>query len=136
MSRLATDREILRLIYETYKDRYPGKKSETGRGENDPYVPIDLVSLAHQLNCNPELLFGRLYYHLDRTHRYRQDNNALVPLFYLKLDERMHVIHFPYLSSILADLEDKHRRERWALGISIVALVVSIASVAANMMTG
>ena len=63
MSSLPTDREILKCIYAMYEASYPGSKSDSGRGENDPYIAIDASRIAERLECKPELLFGRLYYH-------------------------------------------------------------------------
>jgi len=38
---------------------------------NDPFVPIDVRAVASRLKTKPELLFGRLYYHLESKHRYK-----------------------------------------------------------------
>jgi hypothetical protein len=60
VSKLPTDREVLKRIYDMYEPSYPGARP----GENDPYVAVDLAAVAARLRCKPELLFGRLYYHL------------------------------------------------------------------------
>lgn len=132
MNKLPTDRAILKCIYRMYESAYPGVQPESPRGENDPYLAIDVPAVAAKLRCKPELLFGRLYYHLDHKHRYKQDNGALVPLFYLKVGEKRHAVHFPYLAAILAGHEQEHRKQLWSLGISILALVLSVASLAVN----
>lgn len=95
MSKLPSDRKVLECIYEMYEASYPGDHSRTGSNENDPYVAIDVPAVAAKLNCKPELLFGRLYYHLDFKHRYTQENGALVPFFYLKVGDKRHAIHLP-----------------------------------------
>jgi hypothetical protein len=59
VSKLPTDREVLKRIYDMYEPSYPGARP----GENDPYVAVDLAAVAARLRCKPELLFGRLYYH-------------------------------------------------------------------------
>jgi hypothetical protein len=61
-----------------YEADYPGIKDQRGRTENDPYVPIDLIKVASRLNCKSELLFGRLYYHLDQKYRYKKDSGDRV----------------------------------------------------------
>lgn len=132
MNKLPTDRAILKCIYEMYEPAYPGVQPGSPRGENDPYIAIDIPAVATKLGCNAELLFGRLYYHLDQKHRYKQDSGALVPLFYLKVGDKRHAIHFPYLAAILAVQEQEHRRQLWSLGISILALVLSVASLVVN----
>ena len=133
MNKLSTDREVLKCIYEMYESSYPGVKRDSSGGENDPYLAIDVPAVAEKLQCKPELLFGRLYYHLDFKHRYKQENGALVYLFCLKLGDKRHAVHFPYLAAILAGHDQEHRKQLWSLGISVVALVLSVASLAVNL---
>jgi hypothetical protein len=128
MSNLPTDHEILSCIYEMYRTSYPGKPAGSERGENDPYMPVNLRQVAARLSCNPELLFGRLYYHLDAKHRYKQDNGALVSLFYLNFQGKGHSVHFPFLAAIVAGMNQEHRKTFWSLAFSALALVVSVAS--------
>jgi hypothetical protein len=132
MKKLPTDRQILQCIFEMYESHYPGNRPGATRGENDPHLPIDVRAVADRLGCNAELLFGRLYYHLDHKYRYKQDNGALVPLFSLQSGIKRHTIHFPYLVAVLAEQQQEYRNRLWSLGISIVALVLSVASLAVN----
>ena len=116
MNNLPTDREILSCIFDMYCSAYPGKPAGSERGENDPYMPIDIKALAARLGCNAELLFGRLYYHLDAKHRYKQDNGALVPLFYLDVKDKGHSVHFPFLAAIPAPgMNQEHSKYFWSL---------------------
>jgi hypothetical protein len=96
-------------------------------------VPIDVKEVAAELDADPDIVFGRLYYHLDAKHRYRQDDNSLVNLFTLKAGEDRHCINFPYLAALVANLQDENRKYRtatriaiWSLVVSIVALLISI----------
>lgn len=135
MSKLPTDRQVLRCIYEMYEAAYPGVPPGEVRGENDPYLSIDVYAVAKLLDCKPELLFGRLYYYLDAKHRYKQENGALVSLFYLNLQGKRHCVHFPFLASVLAGHDDDHRRHSWSLAVSFVALVLSVAAIVAQVLT-
>jgi len=101
VSKLPTDRQVLKCIYEMYLPMYPGAQSGS-RGENDPYLSIDVPAVAVKLGCKPELLFGRLYCDLDYRHRYQQDDGVKVPLFTLQHGEKRHAVNFPYLAAILA----------------------------------
>lgn len=134
MSRLPTDREVLKCIFELYKDNYPGEKAG-GKGVNDPFVPVDLRAVAARLNIRPELLFGHLYYHLDAKHRYKQDSGTEVNLFLLNVQNKGHSVHFPYLSAILAGHDQEHRKQLWSISFSVLALVVSVASLITNLLS-
>lgn len=122
--KLPTDREVLQRIYDMYERSYPGARP----GESDPYVAVDLPAVAAKLRCKPELLFGRLYYHLDRKHGYRQDGGALVSLFSPKVGEQRHAVHFPLLAAVLAGHNEERSRQRWTVRMSFAALVLSLVS--------
>jgi hypothetical protein len=126
--KLPTDRYLLQCIYDMYKADYPGPKDAAGRGLNDPYVPIDVRAVAAKVGMSPELVFGRLYFHLDQKYRYKQDNEVNVSLFSLKVGEKRHAVQFPYLASILASQNQEFRRFALGLGISCFALGVSVVS--------
>lgn len=112
-----------------YQSSYPGAPLADGSGENDPYLPIEISAISKKLKYRPELLFGRLYYYLDQKHRYKQENGSLVPLFLLNCKGKGHCVHFPYLVSILAGHQEEHRKQSWALAISVIALVISLATI-------
>lgn len=135
MSALSTDRHILRCIYDLYESSYPGKDLGEIRGRNDPYLPIEISTVASRLGCTPEMLFGRLYYHLDAKYRYKQDNEAQVNLFSILVGSKRHCVNFPYLAAVLAEKDAEHRRQLWSLGLSIAALILSVASIVAQMVT-
>jgi len=134
MSRLPTDREVLGCIYSMHESAYPGSSPESPRGKNDPYVPVDVRAVAARLGIKPELLFGRLYYHLDAKHRYTQRDNVSVHLFLLDVQGKGHSVNFPYLASILAEHEHEHRKLFWSMVFSVSALIVSLASLAVNLL--
>ena len=132
MNELRTDRELLKGIYEMYNASYTSGTKEIRAG---PYVPVDVQAIAERLNCKADIVFGRLYYHLDEKHRYKQESGAHVHLFHINVAGKGHVVHFPYLVAILASLEQEHRRRFWALAFSVLALVVSITSPITNIAT-
>jgi len=134
MSRLPTDREVLRCIFEIYGPAYPGEKNGV-KGVNDPYVPVDLRAVAAKLDTKPELLFGRLYYHLDAKHRYQQDGGAWVNLFHLNVENKGHAVHFPYLAALLAGHDQEYRKQFWSMAFSTLALVLSVVSLVTNILT-
>lgn len=46
MSKLPTDREVFKCIYEMYESSYPGAQPGSSRGENDPYIAIDIPAVG------------------------------------------------------------------------------------------
>ena len=103
MKTLPTDRQVLRCIYEMYAADYPGALDDAGRGENDPFVPINIRHVAGHLQCPPEIVFGRLHFHLNARHSYKKDNDVNVSLFNLDFRNRGHSIQFPLLTSVLGN---------------------------------
>jgi len=125
---LDTDRKILRTIFEMYVLDYPAK--------GDPWLPIDVQAIASRLNCNPELLFGRLYYDMANRLRIRdpKDPNTIrASIFEMTVGDKRHCVNFPYMTAILASQEAEQRRNLWTLWIAVLALVVSVASLAVQL---
>lgn len=89
------------------------------------YVPIDLAIIAREFGIDGDIIFGRLYYYLDKKHGYKQDDGTLVPLFSLRVGEDSHCVNFPLLASVLASLQSEQLRFRRATIISIISLILS-----------
>src|SRR5579871_3239545 len=123
-----TDAEILQTIYSRYVRAFTGQSEKPDtRSLRKVYYPIDIEALAKQLNVNKHVLFGRLYYHLDQKHRYRDEaNDAWTHLFAKAVGDEINCIHFPYLAALVAQNDSDSRRYAVSLAISIIALLVSL----------
>lgn len=132
--KLPTDKEILEVIFEYYKTTfasYGGKEDRLTK----IYVPIDCQKIAGILGTEGDIVFGRLYYHLERKHGYAQQDGTKVHFFSLKVGNDAKCVNFPLLASVLADLQEQAKRFWYAtaasflsLGVSIASLVVSVAA--------
>lgn len=129
MDGLPTDRQVLKCIYKMYQGDFI--KATTGELQTPgrkTYVPIDIDAVAAKLGCNPYILFGRLYFHLDFKHRYEQGDGSQVNLFLANAGDLRHAVNFAYLAAILAGHEQEYRRLLISIGLSTVALAISIFS--------
>ena len=125
MKRLPTDLEILNRIYDGYYETFV--KDKPSRSSKN-YIPIDIDRLAEDLRVDAEIIFGRLYYHLDKKHGYKQEDGSVVHLFTLKIGDESECVHFPYLASVLAELRSESRKLLTATGIAIISLIVAAVS--------
>jgi len=122
----------LRTIHKSYYKQF----AKFDRNDPDSvrsakiYVPIDCKLIAKKLNVDPDIVFGRLYYHLDKKYSYENSDGSKVHLFALKVGNDSHAINFPVLSAVLADLEEKQWRFTLPILItsllSMAALIISI----------
>ncbi len=128
--RLPTDLKILNHLYDGYYETFV--KDKTSRSGNN-YIPIDIDRLAEDLGVHVDMMFGWLYYHLDKKHRYKQDDGALVHLFALKVGDEKHCVHFPYLGAVLAGLRAERRKLLTATTIAIISLIVAAVSLSFSM---
>ncbi len=88
-------------------------------------MPIDCEMIAQKLKMDPHLLFGRLFYHLDKVHRYTQDDGSKVHLFALKVGEDRHAVNFPLLAAAVAEHKKSYYRFMVPIILSSIALVMS-----------
>lgn len=132
--KIPTEREILRCIYDLYGEKYEAESSLMPVRQT--VVPIELQEVATKLGINKYVLFGYLYYHLDAKYKYPAGEKASVHLFMPTVGELRNGVNFPYLAAVLAGLEEQHTRERWAVRLSVVALILSVASFATQLLKG
>ncbi len=123
-----TDRKILNTIYEYHYDDFLNYSKEQQNRKSKNHIPIDLQSIADDLDMDIELLWGRLYYHLDKKYSFH-GNNETTHLFVIKIGEDRNAINFPLLSAIAAELNESHKRFTIPIVLSIVAVIVSVTSV-------
>jgi len=126
---IPTEREVLRCIYDAYASSFPIEGPSVGK----VMVAIDIEAVATQLGCDKHILFGYLYYHLDHKYRYSTAENASVHLFAPQAGELRHAINLPYLAAILAGQDQEHSKFVWSLGISLVALALSVGAIVAQL---
>lgn len=135
MNKLPTDLAIFECIYAMYRETFVSYKKGESIRSSKIYVPIDVDAVAERLQTDPYELFGRLYHHIDHKHHYEHDDGSHVHLFALAAGEDRHCINFPYLSAVLAERRLEDKRNRWALGISIISLILALAAVIAQVST-
>jgi hypothetical protein len=130
MTRNITDRILLKTIYDLYYEEFCSFENDAkqSRRSNKIYVPIDCERVANKLNLDTDIVFGRLYYHLDKKYGYTQEDGARVHLFSMAVGRDRHCVHFPMLSAVMAELEQSHYRFTLPLIVSFIALFISIAS--------
>ncbi|MBT3321621.1 MAG: hypothetical protein HN392_04975 [Anaerolineae bacterium] len=130
MKKLPTDLEILNVIYEQYYEEFKNYTKEDKSRDAKIYVPIDVQKIASKLKVDVDIVFGRLYYHLDQKFRYKQDDGSSIPFFALKAGNDIHSVNFPFLASVLASLRDDAKKHRISIWIAIVSLIIALISIA------
>ena len=128
LRRLPTDFDILNAIYERYYETFASFTKEKPNRSAKIFVPIDIDALARDMRVDGDIVFGRLYYHLENRYGYMKDDGSLVHLFALKVGDDGHCINFPYAGSVLASLRDENRKYRTATAVAVVSLVVAAVS--------
>ena len=128
MRKPPTDLKILRRIYRKYYSVYSQFSRDAKNREAKVYVPIDVNMIAEELKTDKDIIFGRLYYDLEKKYGYKQDDGSHVSFFAQSIGKDKHCIQFPYMSSILALLENENKKYKTAIGISFISLLIAIVS--------
>ncbi len=129
MKRPPTDLEILEDIYRRYYPVFVDPKRLEDNPRGKIHVPIDIKAIAEHFGVDQDIVFGRLYYHLNEKHSFEQ-GGARVDLFHLQIGGQRHCVQFPLLASLAADLRDQRNQYLWTLWLSIIATVISVISLA------
>ena len=123
-----TDLRVLQRIYTQYYEAFTSFEKSSPSHCTKNYVPIDIDLLSDQIGIDPDILFGRLYYHLDHKYRYVRDDGAEVHFFALRISNDINCVHFPYLASILAELHEQRQKFSITMAVAVLSLCVAVAS--------
>lgn len=124
-----SDLKILSIIYKLYYEEFTNhsleKDIQNGR-KSKIFVPIDCKMIARELNVDNDIVFGRLYYHMEEKYGYLKNNGSRVAFYTPIAGEDNRCVNFPLLASVLAGLQEENSKFLWATVMSGVALTVSI----------
>ncbi len=126
MRNLPTDRDILKKIHDRYYDDFCSYDEDSPSRSTKIHVPIDCERIAKELSVDPDIVFGRLYYHLNKKYGYVQDDGATVHLFSVRTGRDRHTVNFPLLSAVVAEHQTSWFRFHLPLIVSAAALITSI----------
>ena len=132
-NKIPTERQLLRCIYDMYLPHYPFEPEKGPIGQ--VMIPIDVEAVATSLGTNTYLLFGYLTAYLDQKYRHKTGENSFIHLFAPVVGDMRHAVNFPYLAAILAGHDQEHSKFAWSLGVSLVALALSVGAIIAQFVT-
>jgi hypothetical protein len=104
--KLPSDLQVREEIYGRHREEY----ATVPVGQRTAMIPIDIQAIADALGTDADVVFGRLYYHLEQKHGYTRPNDDVrVALFALEAGGKKDCVNLPYLSSLLASMRDDDR---------------------------
>lgn len=126
MKKLPSDRKLLQEIYARYPGRFSDYSETNPTRASKVFVPIDIPAIAAHFKTDVDLIFGRLYYHLQEKYGHKRPDGVAVAFFTPVAGQDRNCVNMPLLAAILAGMQEEHSRHLWALGISIASLIVSV----------
>lgn len=128
MKKLPTDLQILNAIYnQGYNQFMAFSKNNPDRSAKN-FTPIDIEQIAKRFGVDVDIIFGRLYYHLEQKYGYKRSDNTKVAFFTLQAGVDKNCINFPYMASVLANLRDREKKHSNATKFAIFSLIIAVAS--------
>jgi hypothetical protein len=125
-----SDLKVLSIIYKLYYEEFTNhsreKDVQNGR-KSKIFVPIDCKMIAKELNVDSDIVFGRLYYHMEQKYGYTRHDGTKVAFYTSIAGEEDRCVNFPLVASVLAGLQQENSKFLWATTMSGIALAVSIA---------
>ena len=128
MNILPTDLQILNTIYNKYYDKFKSFSKKDSDRSSKIFIPIDIALIAKELEVDADIIFGRLYYHLEQKYGYKHSKDTKVAFFTLQAGTDKNCINFPYMASVLANLRDREKKHSIATKIAIFSLIIAVAS--------
>jgi len=128
-----TDLQILNDIYDRYYQTFKTFVKGTPDRSAKIYVPIDCGKTAEALGVDGDIVFGRLYYHLEKKYGYAQKDGVRVHFFALRVGQDVHCVNFPLLASVVVGLRQDNRKFWITTVISVVALILAVISLTVSL---
>lgn len=132
---IPTDETLLAAIYNKYLKTFSDWSDDNKTRVAKIWVPIDIDALGKKYRCDPDLIFGRLYYHMNEKYGSSTGDGQNVNFFNMRLANDRHVVNFPLLTSVLADLQDNRKRFIISTRLAALSLVVSAISIGIAVLT-
>lgn len=126
--KLPTDLEILNEIFEEYYPSFINFDPKNPERDAKIYVPVDTDLIGKRLGVDGDIIFGRLYYHFNNKYSYENDG-ASTDFFALRQGRDIHLIQFPYMASVLAELRADKKRHVSNFRIGLLSLIIAIISI-------
>ncbi len=134
-SKLPTDLVLLEKIYEANYKAFTEYSDDNRTRSSKIWVPIDIHRIADDFDLDPDIIFGRLYYHLNDKYAHERADGSKSDFFAIRVGGDHHCVNFPYLASIVASLRDEQRKFMIATGIASLSLLVSVVSIIIAVLT-
>lgn len=133
--KVPSDLSVLEAIYEEYHHEFSqfSRGGENSR-QTKVFVPVDCQKIAQRLGVDGDIVFGRLYYHLEQKHGYKRPDGSNVAFFVLQAGNDRRCVNFPLLASVLAGLQEEDSKTRHATFLAWFAIGVSFISVVATVL--
>lgn len=133
--KVPSDLSVLEAIYEEYHHEFSrfSRGGENSR-QTKVFVPVDCQKIAQRLGVDGDIVFGRLYYHLEQKHGYKRPDGSNVAFFVLQAGNDRRCVNFPLLASVLARLQEEDSKARHATFLAWFAIGVSFISVVATVL--
>ena len=132
MKILPTDLQILNTIYNKYYNKFKSFSKKDSDRSSKTFIPIDITLIAKELEVDVDIIFGRLYYHLEQKYGYKRSKGAKVSFFTLQTGADKNCINFPYMASVLANLRDREKKHSTATNIAFFSLAIAGLSLLAS----
>ena len=129
MAGIPTDERMLAEIYRRYLNAFSDWSDENRTRTAKIWVPIDIEALAKRFRTDPDLIFGRLYYHMNEKYGSSTGDGDRVNFFNIRLGQDRHCVNFPLLTSVLSDLQDDKKRFLISTRLAALSLIVSSVSI-------
>ena len=132
---IPTDEHLLSMIYKKNLKAFSDWSEENKTRMTKIWVPIDIDEMSKKYRCDPDLIFGRLYYHKNEKYGSTTGSGQEVNFFNMRLGQDRHVVNFPLLTSVLANLQDERKRFIISTRLAALSLVISAISIGIAVLT-
>ena len=125
---IPTDLEMLNTIYKLHHADFVLYDQDKKIRPSKIMVHVNCRKVAEILGVDGDIVFGRLYYHLEEKYGYKRDDGSQVAFFALQAGGVPHCINFPLMTSVLAGLREEEDKFWISIMVAFFAFAIALAS--------
>lgn len=134
-TKMPTDLVLIETIYQQNYNNFANFSDTNKTRSSKIWLPLNIEDLANHFKLDADIIFGRLYYHLNEKYSHQKQDGTKSEFFAIRIGADHHCINFPYLSSILATLKDEQGKFMITTVIAGLSLIISITSMIVAIMS-
>ncbi|HEX9715576.1 MAG TPA: hypothetical protein VGA28_07790 [Desulfurivibrionaceae bacterium] len=127
-NKIPSDLQILSEIYKNHQQEFYKYSESNVKKDSNIYTPIDIPKIATHFKTTNNIIFGRLYYSMERKYGYTKEDGSKVCLFTPVCGQEKNCVNLPILISVISGLQQELSNLQKSFMVSFIGVIIALLS--------